>query len=58
MFSIPCGEHLMKNGMRKLAEWAEAYVDNETGIPETPVSDLKDDEKAALLLINLIRNIP
>lgn len=48
----------MKNGMRKLAEWAEAYVDNETGIPETPVSDLKDDEKAALLLINLIRNIP
>ena len=58
MFSLHCGEDLMKNGLRKLAEWAETYVECETAIPEKKKEDLTDDEKSALLLIHLIRSIP
>jgi hypothetical protein len=57
MFSMNCGHDLMKNGLRKLAEWAETYVDCETAISEKKNENLTDDEKSALLLINLIKNI-
>lgn len=40
--------------MRQLADWARAYVQNETGIPETPDSKLTDAEKGALLLMELL----
>lgn len=44
--------------IRQLVEWAEAYVENETGIPETPRAKLTDAEKGALLLIDLWKEQP
>ncbi len=50
------GEYLFEKGMRQVAEWASAYVENETTIAETHATDLTDEEKAALLLIHLMLN--
>lgn len=44
--------------VRKLVDWAEAYVENETVIPETPRDQLTDSEKGALMLIDLVREQP
>ncbi len=47
-----------KAAIKQLIEWAEAYVENETGIPETPRGNLTDAEKGALLLIDLWNQQP
>lgn len=38
-------------GFAQLAEWARAYVDNETGIPETPAEKLSLAERNGLALL-------
>ena len=48
------GEQEAKAAMRQVADWARAWVENETCIQETPRKELRDEEKAALVLINLI----
>lgn len=40
--------------IKQLADWARAWVENETCIPETPDERLTDEEKGALLLLELI----
>lgn len=45
------GERLARASLKQLCEWASAYVDNETCIPETPDSELSDAQKGALQLI-------
>lgn len=40
--------------LKQLAEWAQSYVQNETGIPETPDAQLTDAQKGALLLMELL----
>jgi hypothetical protein len=40
--------------LRQLAEWAQSWVENETGIPEAGSKNLSDAEKGALMLIELI----
>ena len=42
-----------KAAIAQLFEWARAYVENETTIPETHRSELTDAEKGALLLMDL-----
>ena len=50
-------ERYLNQALKQLAEWAEAYVQNETCIPEAPDSALSDAEKGALMLIEMARNI-
>lgn len=51
------GEQEAKAAMRQMADWARAWVQNETCIEETPRDQLRDEEKAALVLINLFMQI-
>lgn len=48
------GAYLMNVGFRQVAEWAEAHLD-QTTIPEASRENLSDREKAALLLIELMK---
>jgi hypothetical protein len=47
-------EHALKIGLRKMAEWASAYVEGETVIPEQPMEKLAPEEVAALALMGAI----
>lgn len=51
------GERLAKAAIKQLCEWACAYVDNETAIPETPDAELSDAQKGALQLIALAKEM-
>lgn len=48
---------MLKLGMKQLGEWAEAYVENETCIHEIPDEGLTDQQKAGLMLIELVRTL-
>lgn len=50
-------KRFLLEGLQQLAEWAEAYVDNETGIPETRDEQLSTKEKMGLMLIGMIKDI-
>lgn len=50
-------ERLFNNGIKQLADWARAWVDNETMIDEAPDDALTDEEKAALLLLHMIEKM-
>lgn len=52
------GERLNKDALKQMADWARAWVENETAIPETPDERLSDQEKGALMLMNLIESLP
>lgn len=51
------GSDYLTEGLLQVAEWADAYVQNETTIPETSSSDLSDEKKSALLLIELLLKV-
>lgn len=46
-----------KDALIQMAKWAESYVENETGIPETPRDKLTDAEKGALLILDLLGDL-
>ena len=52
------GEILLRQGKRQLAEWAQSWVENETGIHEAGSASLSDKEKAGLMLIAMILEEP
>ena len=41
-------------GIMQMAEWANAYIENETGLPECPDEKLTAAEVAGLALIGAI----
>ena len=47
-------EQISKIGIFQIAEWANAYVENETGLPECPTEKLTANEIAGLALLGSI----
>lgn len=47
-------ELMVQMGLWQLADWARAYVQSETVIPETPSGQLSPGEVAALALMGAI----
>lgn len=47
-------ENVSDQAVLQVAKWAAAYVENETGIPECPLGELRPVEVAALALIGAI----
>lgn len=41
----------------QLVEWARAWVDNETSIAEMPAEHLSDEQKGALLIMELLEKV-
>lgn len=50
-------KRFLLEGLQQVAEWAEAYVDNETGIHEARDEHLSTREKMGLALIGMIKDI-
>jgi hypothetical protein len=52
------GDELANAGLAQILEWARAWVENETVIPETPHDKLSDKEKAGLALLSAAEKNP
>lgn len=48
------GDQLLSLGVGKMAQWARAWVENETVIPEVSAEGLTDAEKAGLLVVAMV----
>lgn len=50
-------KQLLPPAIFQVFEWARAWVDNETCIPETPHKNLTEMEQGALALMDLIEKV-